>query len=129
MTTNQQKLDDLHWILCEDEGRAVLFKWMRDSARTVALEPDVLDAQAVALLHRVCDGIIDPSGATTTVVDPKATSTLATKIKWMAHNDAQNLNATLAVKELVSELLAAVSKLAPSAAPADPTKPVTAPTK
>lgn len=86
MASNQDKLNDLHWLLCEDDGRELLFKWMRDSARTVALEPGVLDAQALAILKRECD-LIDPTAKTQNVVAQK--TTLASRVKWTPYNFEQ----------------------------------------
>lgn len=104
--TNQEKLDDLWWILCSDDGRQELFKWMRDSARTVLLEPAVLDVQALAHLKRRAY-LVDPTAKTRNIV---GTTDHATKINWDAYLAAQNLNAVVAVGEQVSTLAAIVIK-------------------
>lgn len=64
--------------------------------------PDVLDAIALAVLHRECT-LIDPSGETGNVVEGQVT-TLAKKINWAAHNDAQ--------------ILTAITRLTPTSTPA-----------
>jgi hypothetical protein len=90
---NQEMFNDIWWQLCHDGGRADIKKWMRDSARSVALEAQVLEAQALAILKRECF-LVDPTGKTG---DTVGTTTLAKKVNWMAHNDAQILGVLIAI--------------------------------
>jgi hypothetical protein len=95
MASNQEKLNDLWWILCAPDGREFLKGIMKEAAREVALEAGVLDAQNLSLLKRDCN-LVDPTGKSGEVV---GTTTLAKKINWMAHNDAQLLNAIVEVSK------------------------------
>ncbi len=93
MASNQDKLNDLWWILCAPDGRDLLKGIMKVAAREVAVEAGVLDAQALAILRRDCN-LVDPTGKTS---DVTGTTSLAKKINWMAHNDSQLLNAIVEV--------------------------------
>ena len=93
MALNDQQQADIYWQLCTPEGRNA----------QADLTVDRLLARKLPL--------IDQSGATNKVT---GTTTPETKFSWMAHNDAQNLSATVAltsdvaeVKELLKEILAA----------------------
>lgn len=61
---------------------------------------DVLDAIADAVLNRKVD-LIDQSGRTG---NKTGTTSLSTKVSWMAHNDAQNLRAASDTLTLVKAL-------------------------
>lgn len=78
MATNQDKLNDLWWILCAPDGREEFKHWLREANA----DPGVLDAQALAVLKRDCDQI-DPTTKTKNVT---GTTTLAKKINWLAFN-------------------------------------------
>lgn len=68
---------------------------LKEAVREVLLEPGVLDAQTLAFLHRDCN-LVDPSGLTGNVV---GVTSLGKKVNWMAHNDAQILNALVAISQ------------------------------
>lgn len=93
--TNQPMFNDLWWQISHDEGRTATKKMVKDAVREVMLEAGVLDAQALAYLKRPVN-LIDPTGKTSDIV---GTTTPAKKFNWMAHNDAQLLNAILAIGE------------------------------
>lgn len=63
--------------------------------REVLAEPAILDRIALAVLKRPCY-LVDPTGKSGTIV---GTTTLAKKINWMAHNDAQQLQAIVATNQ------------------------------
>ncbi|AHB31632.1 endolysin [Arthrobacter phage vB_ArS-ArV2] len=65
--------------------------------REVLTEGPVLDRVALAILKRDCH-LVDPSGMSGEVV---GTTSLAKKINWMAHNDAQILNAIVDVSKKI----------------------------
>lgn len=67
---------------------------LKKALREVIQEPAVLDQIALAILKRDCY-LIDPTGKTGNRVTK--TTNLATKINWMAHNDAQRLNFLVAI--------------------------------
>lgn len=93
MATNQEKLNDVHWILAAPDGREFLVGLMKQAVRETLAEPAVLDTLALAVLKRDCN-LVDPTGRTG---DITGTTSLAKKINWMAHNDAQLLNAIVEV--------------------------------
>jgi hypothetical protein len=68
---------------------------LKNALRSVLTEPAVLDMIAMAILKRDCH-LVDPSGRTG---DITGTTSLAKKINWMAHNDAQILNAIVEVSK------------------------------
>jgi len=80
---------------------------IKDALREVVLEAPVLDAIALTILKRDCF-LVDPTGKTGEVVGK---TSLAKKINWMAHNDAQTLNLMTAIGSALGvkmdELLAA----------------------
>jgi hypothetical protein len=92
---NQEMFNDLWWMLCHNDGRAFIKDMMKDAVREVALEPAVLDAQALAYLKRPVN-LVDPSGKTTNIT---GTTTPATKFNWMAYNNAKMLNILVAIGE------------------------------
>jgi len=112
---NQQRLEDLHWILCKEDGREELRKWIRDSVRSVVSEAAVLDRIALAVLKRDCD-LIDPTAKTKNVT---GTTTLARMVNWRAYNfeEARQDNASLRgeVEALGKEVAALVKLLTPAA--------------
>lgn len=80
MATNQDKLNDLWWILCAPDGREEFKRWLREANA----DPGVMDAQALAVLKRECD-LIDPTAKTQDVVKGR-TTTLAKMVNWRAYN-------------------------------------------
>lgn len=79
----------------------------KDACREVLTEPKVMDQLALAILKRPCY-LVDPSGESFEIT---GTTTLATKINFAAHNDAQ-------AHTLLAEIKAAVLGLsAPEPAP------------
>jgi hypothetical protein len=68
---------------------------LKAGLREVLTEAPILDAIALAILKRDCY-LVDPSGKTGEIV---GTTSLAKKINWMAHNDAQILNAIVDVSK------------------------------
>lgn len=84
----------------------------KDGLREVIMEPAVLDAIAMAVLKRDCH-LVDPTGKTFKIV---GTTTLATKINYMAHNDAEILGTIKAVGAKLGvgqeEISAALDELA-----------------
>lgn len=70
--------------------------------REVLTEPAVLDRLALAILKRPCH-LVDPSGESFEIT---GTTTLATKINFAAHNDAQHHKLLVEIKEAVTGLAA-----------------------
>ena len=79
---------------------------LKAAYREVLAEPAVLDRIAMAILKRDCY-LVDPSGKSGKVV---GTTNLATKINWMAHNDAQLLALTAAVGQQVDGISGLLSE-------------------
>ncbi len=114
MATNQDKLNDVWWILAANDGREFLEYLMKGAVREVLAEPAVLDSLALAVLKRDCD-LIDPTGKTDNV-DPVRKTTLASKIKWQANLEAKAEARDLALLKVIAELSAKVDALTPKEA-------------
>lgn len=86
---------------------------IEEVVRRVALDRNVLDAQALALLHRDCY-LVDPTGKSFEVT---GRTNLAKKINYMAHNDAQHLAAVVELQAQVQALAVGLGILLEAHAP------------
>lgn len=86
---------------------------IEEVVRRVAMDRNVLDAQALALLHRDCF-LVDPTGKSFEVT---GRTNLAKKINYMAHNDAQHLAAVVELQAQVQALAVGLGILLEAHAP------------
>ena len=95
-----------------------------DDLVAVITRPDVLDAIALAILHREC-ALIDPTGKTQETVTQ--TTTLGKKVNWAAYNNARLLDTVTSIESGLQELHTVVNQLLPDGAHALPAAPSVVP--
>lgn len=86
---------------------------LKAAYREVLREPAVLDRIALAVLKRDCY-LVDPTGKSHAVT---GTTTLAKKINYMAHNDAQLMSNDAQILDALADLRAALVPGTPEPAP------------
>lgn len=111
MASNQDKLNDLWWILCAPDGREEFKRWLREANA----DPGVLDAHALAVLKRECD-LIDPTAKTQNVV---GTTTLAKRVNWMPYNFEEARQDAARTRECVAAVEGKLDRILELLAPAD----------
>lgn len=94
----QEELADLKPGISGRRHSGESYNLIFQNLRNLITDPAVMDKQAMHLLHRPVY-LVDPTGKTGEIV---GTTNAAMKIRWAAHNDAQNLNAVVDVSNKVA---------------------------